>query len=84
MGARVLGYWLYYAGQGRVGGGQHWLLDQTSPPLCGRCEGLEPGGRKLSADRLPRQLCGGQSTSVRVSLVGPLLATSTLSLPVHQ
>ena len=30
-----------------VGGrARYWLLDQTSPPLRGRCEGLEPGGRK--------------------------------------
>ena len=32
---------------GWVGGrAQYWLSDQTSPPLRGRREGLEPGGRK--------------------------------------
>ena len=46
MGARLLAYWLWCAGGWEGGGARYWLLDQTSPPLCGRCEGLEPGGRK--------------------------------------
>lgn len=46
MEARALGYWLWCAG-GWVGRrAEYWLLDQTSPPLCGRREGLELGGRK--------------------------------------